>query len=272
MLKPVHFLQAESIHLDQVMFPEVKSSDSHYQFWLMDENITTSVPFVKLFRSNYSNPDSIKPPSYTTYTGATLKMTYLYFWLILVVQAAVITINKSVLSKSFVRSSWGTRLNHVLSSLFVPDCFEDWEDAGGSQVQHGKRWTKVLKELVVMVQINFFFNLALLVPMIVTGKQLLCNNFSSCFALGYEIEARHTIILPAIGAFMEEKQAMALVFWSRWVLPFILILASLADLFLMVTFMKWIHPLKEILDKEVRSQASGKPSMDVYLSGSQPRG
>ena len=201
-----------------------------------------------------------------------MKTTYMCFWLILSIQAVLIAVNKSVLSKSFVSSSWGTRLNHVLSSLFVPDCFEDWEDAEGSQVQLRKKWTKVFKEVVVMVQINFFFNLVLLVPMIVTGEQLLRHNFSCCFDSGFEIEARHTTILPAIGAFEEEKAAMALVFWSRWVLPFILVLASLVDLLLMVTFMKWIHPLKEILDKEVRSQASGKPSMDVYLSGSQPRG
>ena len=120
-----------------------------------------------------------------------------------------------------------------------------------------------------MVLINFFSNLVLLVPMLVTGEQLIGHNFSSCFASGFEIEARYTTILPAIGAFEEEKAATALVTWSGWVLPFLLVLASLADLLLMVTFMKWIHPLKEILDKEVRSQANREPSIDATLSESQ---
>ena len=59
---------------------------------------------------------------------------------------------------------------------------------------------------------------------------------------------RHHLILPAIGVFQQEEDAYNLAVLLRWLLPLIVILASLLDLVLMMVYMKNLHPWKGILE------------------------
>ena len=60
------------------------------------------------------------------------------------------------------------------------------------------------------------------------------------------------MIYPVIGAFEEEKEAYTLVTKLCWLLPAILVLATLTDLVLVFLYEKIGHPWREILAQETQ--------------------
>ena len=70
------------------------------------------------------------------------------------------------------------------------------------------------------------------------------------FLTGYSIITRHNTILPAIGVFHQEKEALALVIKLYWVMPLVVLLSALADLVLVWLYERLGHPWKDIRAKE----------------------
>ena len=78
---------------------------------------------------------------------------------------------------------------------------------------------------------------------------------------------RHKMIYPVIGAFEQEKEAYLLVTQMYWLLPAIIVLATLTDLGLVWLYEKIGHPWKEILAQEtqVRVQRGERDLRQVIL-------
>ena len=73
------------------------------------------------------------------------------------------------------------------------------------------------------------------------------------------MKARHELLLGAIGTFDEEDQAYLLVTQLTWILPTIILCGGLIDLLLIVFYMKFAHPWKDILVGENTSEDAKAP-------------
>ena len=75
------------------------------------------------------------------------------------------------------------------------------------------------------------------------------------FLTASNVKARHQLLLEAIGGvFDEEDDAYLLVTKFSWILPTIILSGGLIDLLLIVFYMKFAHPWKDILVGENTSQ------------------
>ena len=71
------------------------------------------------------------------------------------------------------------------------------------------------------------------------------------------MKARHKLLLEAIGGvFDEEEYAYLQITKFSWILPTIIICGGVIDLLLIVFYMKFAHPLKDILVGENTSENS----------------
>ena len=81
---------------------------------------------------------------------------------------------------------------------------------------------------------------------------------------------RHELLLGAIGGvYDEEEHAYHLATEFSWILPTIILCGGLIDLILIVLYMKFTHPWKEILceDKASKSEEGAKKVDQVTLVG-----
>ena len=62
------------------------------------------------------------------------------------------------------------------------------------------------------------------------------------------------LLKGAIGTFLEEDKAFALAMMSVWLLPLLLLIATIIDAALIVIYMKYAHPWKGILADEKEKQ------------------
>ena len=78
--------------------------------------------------------------------------------------------------------------------------------------------------------------------------------FDICFfpQTASHIKARHELLEGAIGVFPEEKQAYEKISMLSWLLPLIAIIGALVDTILVVVFMKFSHPWKDILFSQLK--------------------
>ena len=101
-----------------------------------------------------------------------------------------------------------------------------------------------------MVLIHFATNLLLLIPLLVTSKinktgfLIWDLNFA---AVAYNVQARHEFLMAHIGVFKEEQNAFDLLSSLSWQLPLFMAVTALLDLLLVLVYMKWLHPWRDIL-------------------------
>ena len=69
----------------------------------------------------------------------------------------------------------------------------------------------------------------------------------------FNIHQRHTLLKGAIGTFPEEDDAFALAMMSVWLLPLLLLIATIIDAMFIFIYMKYAHPWKAILKKVERA-------------------
>ena len=75
----------------------------------------------------------------------------------------------------------------------------------------------------------------------------------NCFSLASKVIERHNLLLATIGGvFDEEEHANWLAKESSWILPTVMIIGGFLDQLLIIVYMKFAHPWKDILtqDKE----------------------
>ena len=69
---------------------------------------------------------------------------------------------------------------------------------------------------------------------------------------------RHILLLGAIGVFDEEEHAYQLATEFSWILPTVVLCGGLVDILLIVLYMKFAHPWKDILSKEQAWKTDGE--------------
>ena len=78
------------------------------------------------------------------------------------------------------------------------------------------------------------------------------------YCLAYNVQARHEFLVAHIGAFKEEQNAFDLLATTSlsWQLPLFMAASALVDLLLVLVYMKWLHPWRDILQDVSRTLRS----------------
>ena len=144
--------------------------NSTIHYWDNDTQTQQSVAFSQIFRTDYSNPDNWKTPSYTAYTILTLGQAYSVFLGLLVLKAILMSVLKAWLSENFRAASKGSKLKHVLEAINCAEPYSDWDSGEGGPAEHMRRWWATFRETAAMIGLHFLFNLVLLLPIFMTGE------------------------------------------------------------------------------------------------------
>ena len=81
----------------------------------------------------------------------------------------------------------------------------------------------------------------------------------------WNIKIRHNLIKGAIGVFPEEELAFFKVTTFSWVLPLTLVIGSFIDAFLVVIYVRFAHPWKDILFGQVKEDEGILHSNDLGI-------
>ena len=112
----------------------------------------------------------IQPPDYDLYTGLRLRQYFLLFVLHYVLQTLAVFITKYIVVKEFRKINMIKQFAHSLENCGIVIPLQDWDVAHGTVEEHRERFSKVNREVIVTMVVNFFFNFVMLVPLIYTGS------------------------------------------------------------------------------------------------------
>ena len=133
-------------------------------------NMTESIKWKELDRWRYEDPKHPTPPSYTLYTGFTLKYTFGSLFVIMFFHCLSIFLVKMFTSKEF--SSKGnlySKLIHVMETMNLPFPFVDWDQGHFTVEEYRQRYWNTEKEMIMSFIVNFLFNMIMLFPLWLTG-------------------------------------------------------------------------------------------------------
>ena len=154
---------AEQMVLEHKIFNRTKIFSS--------PEMSGSLPIDEIYRADYTDPENPLPPSYTLYTQVTLGTSFALFLGLIAAQILVNLLLETMLSREFKKAGWPAKMQHLLESVNRADSFMDWDTDKGTASEYKKRWWNVLAETIVMIGVQLGTNLALLVPLWVTGKK-----------------------------------------------------------------------------------------------------
>ena len=124
-------------------------------------------------RSDYSDLNPLtqrpQPPDYDLYTGLRLPQYFLLFVLLYVLQTVAVFITKFIVVKEFRKINMIKQFAHSLENCGIVFPLQDWDVDHGTVEEHRQRFSKVNREVIVTMVVNFFFNFVMLVPLIYTG-------------------------------------------------------------------------------------------------------
>ena len=121
-------------------------------------------------RSNHSDPSlPPQPPDYDLYTGLRLRQYFLLFVLLYVLQTVAVFITKYIVVKEFRKINMIKQFAHSLENCGIVFPLQDWDVDHGTVEEHRQRFSKVNREVIVTMVVNFLFNFVMLVPLIYTG-------------------------------------------------------------------------------------------------------
>jgi len=248
--------KAESVPLEYKLFKKINDTDDQsFHYWNPIAKDYQHVKIAHLFRSIYKNvvceeddygTERCTTPSTELYTLISLRSALIIFWFTYLGYGLFLAVFKYCTSADFQKANHGKRLQHILECLTIPESYSDWDNDPTLDVAgHHKKWRTVLVEMVWMVFMQFTTNFILLIPLIVTGSNVI---------------ARHHLLEGAIGTFPEEDEAYWRVTTLMWALPLTVTLGGLFDFSLVVVYMKYAHPWRGILITEDKLEAEDKLS------------
>merc|ERR1719334_1753799 len=115
---------------------------------------------------------------YTTevYTGG-VSLTTAYILLIVILFVHLLTngLLKLLLSKCFRAASFGKKIRHCVESLNISDHYQDWDETEEKLdiAEYRERKNEVCREMTGAVFIHWVFNVILLIPIMVTGTEII---------------------------------------------------------------------------------------------------
>ena len=82
---------------------------------------------------------------------------------------------------------------------------------------------------------------------------------SPIFFTEKHVQSRHVLLKGAIGTFPEEDDGIEMLEKLSWILPITILISSLVDTILVVIYMKFLHPWRDILSSELKYEMINEP-------------
>ena len=172
----VYFGGSEPVDYDLLF--RWKKNTSVQPFLYIPTFALTSEDVRKLGHAEW-NPDYlISPPDYTLYTIFDLK-TYFYIFLgLLVIHIIAVFVAKYKTSTYFVyRMNFVEKFIHAFENTNIPFNSQEWDDGKGDASELKMRMEANHKEMRLLICIQTFFNLLLMLPMLILGEAHKTINF-----------------------------------------------------------------------------------------------
>ena len=154
-------------------------------------NLNEVVYWNEVDRTDWTEPHTPVFPGYTSYTGLSLRETFLSFLALLGVQFLTVLILKFIFVKS-IRETKGKKLDilrHCLENMNIPVPWEDFDVQRGKIEEYKRRRKDVIKEMFWVMVVNLMFHLLMVVPLLYTGSNII---------------SRHDLLRRTIGTRQEE--------------------------------------------------------------------
>ena len=146
-------------------------------------NLTEKVLWSELDRWNYyEDPLDPIPPSYSFYTGFTLKWTFLTFFVIMIFHALSMLLVKIFTSTEFKedRNTY-EKLLHVIENLNSALPYRDWDEDDGKSTtkkEFAGRSQKTEREMILSQLVNIGISMIMLIPIWFTGQKKVLKHFA----------------------------------------------------------------------------------------------
>ena len=161
----------------------------------------------QLDRWDFSNPDKPIPPSYSTYTGLSLKQSFLVFMLITAMQFLILGIVKILTSEEFgARENYFDKFLNLIQSLSISKPYRDWDNGIHSVKEYRRRYTNTVTEMKASFLVNAIFSCLMMCPFLYTGTNVNTKFVfvNVCIFSAYSIRARHTFLENLVGTKPQE--------------------------------------------------------------------
>ena len=172
-------------------------------------------------------------PDYTLYTLVPLKVYFLIFIAIHLLQSFSIFILKSKIANAFSEFNFLEKMIHCLESTNLPYNVQEWDTPMGNAQDHIKRMKANRMEGLVLIALNLIFKFIMLIPI---------------FVLGYNMKQRHQVLTTSIGAHPEEQEAMETIVLLLKISTSYITIATLLEAIFFVLYNGPCHPFSKILD------------------------
>ena len=132
--------------------------------------LNETVYWSELDRWTYEDPLYPRAPHYSLYTGLSLKMSFVAFLTLSVLQFLVLWFVKNRTSEEFGKGgNYFSKFIHVILNLNFAFPYKDWDEGNHSINEYKKRFRKTTIEMVSSLLTNLVFSLIMLIPLWITG-------------------------------------------------------------------------------------------------------
>ena len=134
----------------------------HFTSTLIDTNMG------KNFEKNVS---FYEPAPLDLYTKFSMQTYFLAFWIIIILQSLAIFVVDTIWTNNIPQSAtvWERLIHAIVKSHFAYP-YTNWHEASGNCEDHRKKQKSAQYEVLVTTAVNLFFNMALLIPLVILCK------------------------------------------------------------------------------------------------------
>ena len=156
-------------HQFLLIFFLAEYKDNLFHYYHLVEKKVQSTAISNLFRYHSLDGYPVAPET-TLYTVIRLRTAFILFGAMYVVYGLILLLIKRKINRNFRSASLGEKLQHILDALNTPETFDDFDtDLSLDLNGHWEKWWSVLLEMGVMILMQFITNIALLLPIFITG-------------------------------------------------------------------------------------------------------
>ena len=133
--------------------------------------LNATVYWSELDRWDYSDPINPTPPTYSLYTGLSLKNTFIAFLILSAVQILTLLGVKLLTSEEFRRKGdLVNKMIHLIENANFSHPYKDWDAGQHTVAEYRLRYRATCREMAATLATNTVFSLAMMGPVWYTGS------------------------------------------------------------------------------------------------------
>ena len=132
--------------------------------------LNATVYWSELDRWDYSDPINPTPPTYSLYTGLSLKNTFITFLILSAVQILTLLVVKTFTSEEFRKGDPIKKMIHLIENANFSHPYKDWDAGQHTVAEYRLRYRATCREMAATLATNTVFSLVMMGPVWYTGS------------------------------------------------------------------------------------------------------